>query len=188
MNETKAESQRANLRTPRLELMPATLELVAADLHERERLPLLLGAGIGAGWPPPLFNVGAMQRLKQFLANPSAGEGWTAWYWIVRSPRLLVGLSGFKSEPVAGAVEILYSLLPRFQRRGLATEAIAAMTAWAFTKGAECVFAETLPELIASQRALTKNGFTPRSEGSPPGVLRFERRRTDWNISRSASR
>jgi RimJ/RimL family protein N-acetyltransferase len=156
----------------------ATLEIVTADLHRRDELPSLLQARIGAGWPPPLVDVAAMQQLKHSLVTNPVPGGWTSWYWILRRPRTVIGLSGFKTKPVNGAVEIGYSLVPQLQRRGLAAEAIAAMVAWAFANGAELVFAETLPELVASQRVLLKNAFRCVGEGSEPGVIRFERRRS----------
>ena len=167
------------LHTPRLELMAATLEMVTADLHRRAELAKLLKVQIPAGWPPPLMDVAAMQRLKEsLLADPAPG-GWTTWYWVLRKGRLLAGISGFKGRPRNGAVEIGYSLVPQLHRHGLATEAVGAMTAWAFAQGVEMIFAETLPELIASQRVLLKNGFQRAGEGSEPGVLRFERRRPE---------
>jgi [ribosomal protein S5]-alanine N-acetyltransferase len=165
-----------SLRTPRLELIAATLEMVVADLHRRDQLPRLLNAELGPGWPPPLIDVAAMQWLKRSLHDDPTLGGWTTWYWILRQPRLLVGLSGFKSRPVNGVVEIGYSLLPSFHRRGLASEAVTAMVTWAFAQGVETVFAETLPELIASQRVLLKNGFVYKGEGSEPGVIRFVRK------------
>jgi RimJ/RimL family protein N-acetyltransferase len=165
------------LLTPRLELIPATLEIVAADLHRRDELPRLLRAHIAPGWPPPLFDVRAMKFLKQSLIDEPNPGGWTAWYWILRSSRLLVGMSGFKTKPKQGRVELGYSLLPEFHRRGFATEVVGAMVNWAFANGAEIVLAETLPELIASQRVLLKNSFRFVGEGSEPGVIRFERKR-----------
>jgi RimJ/RimL family protein N-acetyltransferase len=165
------------VRTARLELVAATLEIVTADLHRREQLPALLRAEIGEGWPPPLCDVAAMQLLKNSLiADPTVG-GWTAWYWILRRPRLLIGISGFKSRPIHGHVELGYGVPPRYQRRGFATEAVNAMVDWAFANGVECVSAETLPELIASQRVLLKTGFSFAGEGSEPGVIRFTRPR-----------
>jgi [ribosomal protein S5]-alanine N-acetyltransferase len=165
------------IRTPRLELIPATLELVHADLHQRHRLPNLLKAEIAEGWPPVLLDVAAMQRIEQSLIADPITCGWTALYCLLRSPRRLIGIAGFKSKPRNGAVEIGYELLPQFHRRGFGTELIGAMVQWAFANGAELIFAETLPELIASQRVLVKNQFRFAGEGSEPGVLRFERRR-----------
>ena len=165
------------VRTARLELVPATLEIVTADLHRRHELPGLLWAEIGEGWPPPLYDAEAMDWMKKSLiADPTLG-GWTAWYWILRRPRILIGLSGFKSRPVKGAVELGYSALEKFQRRGFATEVVTSMVDWAFANGVECVCAETLPELIASQRVLVKSGFSYVGEGSERGVMRFDRRR-----------
>ena len=166
------------VRTARLELIPATLEIIVADLRRRHLLASLLRAEIGAGWPPPLYDVPAMEWLKKSLiADPTLG-GWTAWYWVLRRPRrVLIGLSGFKSRPIKGAVELGYSALDKYQRRGFATEVVAAMVNWAFANGVNCVLAETLPELIASQRVLVKNGFQFVGEGSEPGVMRFARER-----------
>ncbi len=165
-----------SIRTPRLELMPATLEIVEADLHRRDELPAVLRAEIGEGWPPPLYDVPAMEWLKRTLQNDPALGGWTTWYWIQRHPRVLIGLSGFKSRPVNGTVELGYGCLEKFQRRGFATEVVAAMVDWAFANGAEVVVAETLPELMGSQGVLFKTGFSFVGEGSEPGVIRFELR------------
>jgi [ribosomal protein S5]-alanine N-acetyltransferase len=165
------------VQTARLDLIPVTLEIIEADLHRRDELPVLLDAEIGEGWPPPLMDVAAMECTKQAVrADPALG-GWTAWYWILRAPRrTLIGLSGFKSRPVNGAVELGYSTLAKYQRLGFATEAVNAMTGWAFTQGVECVLAETLPELVASQGVLVKCGFQFIGEGSEPGVIRFEKK------------
>lgn len=170
------------LLTPRLELVSATLKIVETDLHRRNELPKLLRAEIGEGWPPPLLDVAAMEWLKQsLLTDPNLG-GWTAWYWIQRRPRVLIGMSGFKGRPVNGAVEIGYGCLGKFQRCGFATEAVVAMVNWALANSVQCVFAETLPELIASQRVLLKNGFQFTGEGSEPGVMRFERLRNSTTL------
>jgi ribosomal-protein-alanine N-acetyltransferase len=166
------------IQSPRLDLVPATLALVTADLHERDRLPALLDAAIGSGWPPPLMNVEAMQRMKEALSTNVPHEGWTAYYVVERSGRVLIGIGGFKAKPRDGAVEMGYSLLPLFQQQGLGTELVGALATWAFTHPElKVLFAETLPELIASQRVLEKNGFTRGGEPSEPGVIRFERRR-----------
>jgi ribosomal-protein-alanine N-acetyltransferase len=165
------------LNTPRLELITTTLEIVETDLHRRDELPALINAEIGEDWPPPLVDVAAMEYLKNSLRSDPELGGWTAWYWILREPRTLIGMSGFKSRPVNGRVELGYGVLPKYQRRGFASEVVGAMADWAFAQGVDYVFAETLPELIASQRVLVKTGFQFVGEGSEPGVIRFERKR-----------
>jgi RimJ/RimL family protein N-acetyltransferase len=165
------------VQTARLDLIPVTLEIIEADLHRRDELPALLDAEIGEGWPPPLVDVPAMECTKRAVQSDPALGGWTTWYWILRAPRrTLIGLSGFKSRPVNGSVELGYSTLPLYQRQGFATEAVQAMVEWAFAQGVNCVLAETLPELTASQSVLRKAGFQFVGEGSEPGVIRFERK------------
>ncbi len=167
------------MRTARLDLVPATLEIVTADLHCRDELPALLSAKVGAGWPPPLINVEAMLRIKESFAEGDP-QGWSSYYIVERSANVLIGLAGFKTKPVEGAVEFGYTLLPDWQRLGLGTEVVGAMAEWALSQPeVSCVFAETLPELTASQRVLEKNGFGSASNASEPGVIRFERRRAD---------
>ena len=164
--------------TPRLELVPLTLEMITADLHRRDDLARLLDAAIGPGWPPLLYDRSAMEWTKRGLVSDPMLGGWGASYWILREPRTLIGLGGFKSRPRNGRVELGYGVLPLYQRRGFATEATNAMMNWAFANGAETVFAETLPELIASQGVLRKLAFKYVGEGSEPGVIRFERKRS----------
>jgi RimJ/RimL family protein N-acetyltransferase len=71
-----------------------------------------------------------------------------------------------------------YTLLPAFHQQGFGTELVAALARWAFTHPElQILFAETLPELVASQRVLGKNGFLRGGNPSEPGVIRFERKR-----------
>ena len=56
--------------------------------------------------------------------------------------------------------EISYGVNPDHQRKGYATEAAQALTAYAFRSGqVRVVWAHTLPEPNASTRVLTKCGF-----------------------------
>ena len=85
-------------------------------------------------------------------------------------------LSGGKSDPgnrvwyAPHAVEIGYGVLPEYEGQGYTTEAVQAMTQWAFQqKDVVFVETETDPENKASQRVLEKCGFVPdgttREEG-----------------------
>jgi [ribosomal protein S5]-alanine N-acetyltransferase len=162
------------IHTPRMKLVCATAEMVSADLHDWDQLARLLGAPVGPNWPPPLITAEVMQRLKVLLDEAAEASGWSSWYWVLRNPRTVVGLSGFKSPPREGTVEIGYTLLPHFHGMGLGTEAVAGLQSWAFEHGAATVVAETLPELVASQRVLLKNGFHRAATASSPDVIRFE--------------
>jgi len=175
--------------TARLKLVPATLAIATAGLHRRDELPALLGATIAPDWPPPLLDAEAMRHLKQELTDNPDPEGWSTWFVLRADARrgsdLLVGICGFISAPREGVVEIGYSVVTSHQNCGLGTEMIAALMHWAFSHPhVNCVFAQTLPELVASQRVLQKNGFI-RTESPDPEVLRFELRREAWQRTRS---
>ena len=82
----------------------------------------------------------------------------------------------YKGPPVDGTVEIGYSVVPSWRRRGLATEASRALIEAAWGCGAEAVVAHTLPHLTPSIRVLQELGFAA-SESSEPDVLAFVLRR-----------
>jgi ribosomal-protein-alanine N-acetyltransferase len=88
---------------------------------------------------------------------------------------MLVGGCGFLGGPDAtGMVEMGYSVLPQFQRQGIATEMVGALTTWAFTHAAVSrIEAETSPENAGSWRALERAGFAATGEGREPGSVRL---------------
>jgi RimJ/RimL family protein N-acetyltransferase len=70
-----------------------------------------------------------------------------------------VGLSRAEGEP--GVIKVGYTIDPAFQSRGYATEAIAALVAYAFdTLGAEVVRAYASAENVPSIRVAEKVGMT----------------------------
>jgi len=166
----------APLETERLRLVPATLELADADLHNRMEFSHQLRASVPDSWPPPLNDEGSMRHTIDFLRRNPEDSGWAAWYWIAKTRRpFLVGQGGFKGRPKDGCAEVGYSLLPAFQRQGYASEAVAALLAWAFAHAeVERVAAETLPELAPSIRLLERAGFSRGGKPSVEGILRFE--------------
>jgi ribosomal-protein-alanine N-acetyltransferase len=91
------------------------------------------------------------------------------------SPPPLVGSIGFGGRPGSdGAVEIGYSMLGSFQRRGYATEAMGALIDWAFSHPeVRRIRAHTRVDHAASIRVLEKNGLSLVGDG-PPGHARFE--------------
>lgn len=169
----------APIETARLRLVPATLELADADLHNRMEFSHSLRASVPDSWPPPLNDENSMKYTIEFLRRNPRDCGWAAWYWIAKTRRpFLVGQGGFKGAPAGGVVEIGYSLLPAFQRQGYASEAVAALIGWAFSHPeVERVAAETLPGFAPSIRLLERAGFTRGGKPSVEGGLRFEKKR-----------
>ena len=99
----------------------------------------------------------------------------------VRATGCVVGEGGFKGPPHDGVVEIAYGTKPEYRNRGFATETAAALVEYAFAcDEVRIVRAHTLPDSVASQRVLTKCGFTHVGEEIDPEdglVWRFEKHR-----------
>ena len=167
------------LRTSRLELVAATVDLARAELDDVPALARLLDARVAAEWPPPLNDRDSQSWTLRYLEQHPAAVGWCMWYFVLQTDRTAVGVGGFKGLPSAdGTVEVGYSVLETHHRRGYASEAVEALVAWAFGHAEVTrVIAETYPELVASVGVLGKTGFRFIGAGSEERVIRFERRR-----------
>lgn len=149
-----------NILTARLELIPATAELMHQEISDPQALGQRLNAHIPAGWPPE-----EVRDVLGFFADQMdagvTGNGWGIYYRVTladsATPRTLIGSGGFMSKLNGDTVEVGYGTLEEFQERGYATEA--------------------LPENPASVRVLEKNGFADAGPGQEAGTRRFERPR-----------
>jgi RimJ/RimL family protein N-acetyltransferase len=170
-----------HLRTTRLEVISATPEMARAERDDRDRLLRDFNIRLAEPWPPPLNDEASLAWTIAVLDANKDQAGWGGWYICLPGtegePALAIGGCGFKGLPdESGTVEVGYSVLEEYQRRGYASEAIGALIAWAFAQpGVRRVIAETYPELIGSLGVLRKLGFKPVDGGSEPDVLRFER-------------
>jgi RimJ/RimL family protein N-acetyltransferase len=171
------------IQSPRLNLISATRGLIEADLQGRSMLAEALAEVEPETWPPDLYGRGAMQFALAELGE-AAERGWSFWYLATREePSELAGICGFKGWPDSlGSVEIGYSIVAGYRRRGFATEAVQRLTAWAFTHhNVREVSAETLPHLSQSIGVLEKSGFRYTGRGSENGVIRYAISRSQLN-------
>lgn len=171
------------LETARMRLVPATAELVRLEIEDRAGFGRTLRTSVPEDWPPETIRDATPWFLSQLTADAGLA-GWLCWYGIVRGgatqPDALAASGGFLGPPTDGAVEIGYSVLPGWQRQGLATEMAAAMTAWALRQpGVERVRAEADAANTPSVRLLRRLGFTELGPGSEPGHRLFEQRGSD---------
>lgn len=155
------------METPRLQLIPATSELLRADLAGLEPLCAALGATAPADWPPQDSEYG-IEAIRFFLKMLEAqGEENACWYsWYVLLPRgaqaqALVGNAGFFGPPDKnGSVEIGYSICAEWRRRRIATEVVSALVTFASTSPAvKRIQARTNPGNFPSIRVLLTNEF-----------------------------
>lgn len=132
--------------TERLELLLPPIEEVLAGI---EAMSQAERAHVSEAW-------------LDLVRNADTSDPWIHGFTIVhRTDELEIGQCGFKGPPNEdGEVEIAYGIHPEHQCRGYATEAAAALVAFAFAEDSvRAVLAHTLPEENASTRVLTKCGF-----------------------------
>jgi [ribosomal protein S5]-alanine N-acetyltransferase len=175
---------RLSVRTPRLELIAATLDLLEAELAGPAALGAMLGVPVPSGWPPGEYDRDALDFFlsRIFTYGPSV-VGWYNWYAIEigadgRRESLVAG-AGYMGPPLEDLVEIGYSVVPQARGRGFATEIVQGLVTHALgVEGVQTVIAHTLATNATSQGVLKRAGFVAAGPGTQPGVLRFERSRS----------
>ncbi len=152
------------IRSARLDLVslpaPVLDLLLAGDLRAAGRL---LDLTVPPGWAE---TVPAAFRLEQLRRDP--GElPWLVRAMVERHPaRRIVGHIGFHAPPFGeGEVEVGYQVLPDARRRGLAREALRAITDWAHREhGVRFCRASVAPDNEASLALVRSVGFVPIGE------------------------
>lgn len=181
------------IASPRLELISATPALLEMELASPQKLGVALHARVPDGWPPGEYDEHAIRWLLDRLKARPEAAGWFAWYALLKAepgagamPHL-VAAGGYTGPPDdAGQVEIGYSVVPAFGRRGIATEMVAALVHNAFADARiSRVIAHTFPANVASIRVLEKNLFVLEGVGSEEGTIRYGTARStpcrSWN-------
>jgi len=150
------------IRTRRLSLVPlleeALAALVAGDRPEAARLQ---GVELPDGFLAPDGSDDFFLRvqLERVRADPDHRD-WCGRLMIRLADGAVVGRCGFHGPPWAvGRAEIGYTVLPEFRGQGFATEAAAALVAWAWEQGEQTVFATVAPANLASLAVARKLGF-----------------------------
>ena len=166
------------LDTSRMRLVASSVALVRAELFDREGFARALAATVPSDWPPdeaadavPWF----LERLEE--AGP-AGEGWYGFYGVALDgvEPVLVGGGGTVGPPQEGSVEIGYSVLPAYQRRGYALEMMTAIIGWlGQDTRVRAITAETDSANVPSRGLLARLGFAETGPGREPGSLHFAR-------------
>jgi len=168
------------LITARLRLLPCDAAVARAAVEAPERLPELLGLPVDPAWPSEdLLEV--LPAWAEALELDARLQRWGLFLVIERESGALVGDVGFKGAPdERGIVEIGYGIVPSRQGRGFATEAVAALIAWArLHPEAREIRAACYASNRASRRVLEKCGF--RHFATDGSVL-------DWSLPLRRSR
>lgn len=162
--------------TDRLKLLAGTEALAAAEIEDRPEFGRLLGAVVPETWPPDNLRDVLGYFYGLYKEHPE-WEGWLTWYAIRIDGEypMLCGGVGFKGPPDSrGMVEIGYSVLPEFERQGLATEMVGGIVQWVRHRPeVRRLEAETDIDNRASVRVLEKNSFARIGAGLEPNTIRF---------------
>ncbi len=152
----------APLETPDLRLVSYSPSHLLALIESAESFEVAFGTPAADGLRDFMVSDEVSPAWSTQLRKLPAADVWTHGFGVVhRESASVVGMAGFKGPPdESGMVEIAYGIVPKFERRGLATQAAAALVAFASVHpSVKLIRAHTLPTPNASTRVLTKCGF-----------------------------
>ena len=159
------------IESKRLDLVSMSPSFIEATLAGRDdEASELIGAEVPHGWAAGEERFLRL-RLGQMRRDPEK-EQWLIRALVLREPvRTMIGHAGFHGPPgINGlrrpdAVEVGYTVLPPFRGQGYATEAAAALMAWAQAEhGIRHFVASVAPANEPSLAVVRKLGFVRTGE------------------------
>jgi RimJ/RimL family protein N-acetyltransferase len=169
-----------DILTERLALVAVTPEMLRADFSKSPEFSRLIHAEVPSTWPSDGWDEDAYNYLLTRLEQYPNYRGWSRYIMVKADQaggRTLAGGCGLLGPiELTDDPEIGYGLLSEFQRQGLATEAVDALTSWIFEHPhVKSVNAQTFPDHATSLRVLAKSGFQPAGAGREEGTILFRR-------------
>lgn len=169
-----------NLETGRLRMVAITVAMLEAERRNDGTFAALVGAKLTPEWPPEHWEPHVLDFIQKQTENDARTAGWNRYvllpgrFW---EQSTLIGAVGGFAKP-HGDVEIGYSTLPEFQRRGYATEAARALVEMLLADASvESVSAQTFATLPESIKVMERCGLTFVGDGDDPGTVRYKRLR-----------
>jgi ribosomal-protein-alanine N-acetyltransferase len=168
----------ADLKVGKLRLVAIEPAMLAAEhACDAATLQRLLGAKLTHEWPPQDWEPHVYTMiLKQYEEWP-VSFGWHRYVLLCDGlgRKTLVGAVGGFPKPY-GDVEIGYSTLPEFQRRGFATAFARTLVDWLLTQGdVRSVSAQAYPRLAESIKVMVRCGMSFVGDGDDEGTVRYRR-------------
>jgi len=143
--------------TARLDIITCNSDLMNVLAHGVSELGFVLEVNIPDSWPVspeaiPLFH-------EMYRADTSL-SGWLNYFAVCRENLTMIGDCGYLGKPVNGNVEIGYSVIPEYRRKGFAFEMVSFLVYHAFSSGmVSKITAYTLKNNIPSIKVLENLNF-----------------------------
>ncbi len=173
----------ADLRTGSLRLVAITPEMLDAE-HKSNGTELgrLLRAKLTAAWPPVEWEPHVYRIIQKQYDEWPESFGWHRYVLLEgglgRQGTLVGAVGGFPRR--AGDVEIGYSTLPEFQRRGYATAFALRLVEFLLEQdGVRSVSAQAYPQVQESIKVMQRCGMSFVGEGDDAGTVRFRRMKAE---------
>ena len=150
------------LETPRLTIFPLTYDQLVLYLQDDSQLERELNLNETVRIIPHALLDAFNSTILPAVADTSKNYLYsTLWTIVCKERNQMVADICFKGEPNSkGEIEIGYGTYDEFQGMGFITEAIGAVSRWAFSQPkVTAIIAETDQINLASHRVLQKNGF-----------------------------
>ena len=168
-----------DLKSGSLRLVAITTDMLTAE-HSGNAAGLgtMLRAKLTREWPPVDWEPHVYRIIQKQYDEWPGSFGWHR-YVVLKGglgrARTLVGaIGGFPRAQ--GDVEIGYSTLPGFQRRGYATASARTLVEWLLTQeGVQSVSAQTYPRVVESIKVMERCGMKFVGEGDDSGTVRYRR-------------
>ncbi len=174
-------AQAPDLKAGSLRLVAITTEMLAAE-HDGDAAGLakILRAKLTHEWPPVDWEPYVYRIIEKQYDEWPESFGWHRYVVLdggLTRPRTLVGaIGGFPRAN--GDVEIGYSTLPAFQRRGYATAAAQRLVEWLLgLEGVRSVSAQAYVQVPESIKVMQRCGMGLVGDGDEPGTVRYRRLR-----------
>jgi ribosomal-protein-alanine N-acetyltransferase len=157
------------METPRLTLLPSQPEHLRAILEGPAAFESAIGIRLAEGISD-FFRMASPEWLAKVQAGLMDDPWWLGYWMLHKADHAVIGTCGYKGPPDPdGMVEIAYGVAPGYQGQGYATEAAAALVAFALSHlEIRTVRAHTLAESNASTKVLTRCGFSKVGEVIDP--------------------
>ena len=150
--------------TLRLQIITFELDMIKALLEGAEELEKRIPYCVPDDYPMDVYKQFFPYKIDRFTKHPE--ENMWEGLIIQRESQTVIGDVGFKGSPnERGEINLGYSILPRFQGKGYATEAATGMIEWGLAQlGVKKISATCSLDNSASIRVLQKAGLEQERE------------------------